>query len=68
MLRELRLPISADVLGGATPAATAGISLASAAQFRRRLIASGVIEPAGRGKVRFVLPSLQKYLQSSDQD
>ena len=32
--------------------------------YKRRLIQSGIIEPAGRAKVRFAIPFLQEYLLS----
>ena len=34
-------------------------------RYRGRLIAEGVIEPAGRGKVRFALPGLRAYLEEA---
>jgi hypothetical protein len=40
-----------------------GTTTQQAAQQRLRLIRSGVIEPYGRGKVRFQMPLLRKYLQ-----
>ena len=43
----------ADSLGGANVSA-----------YRARLIAAEIIEPAGRGRVRFALPGLRTYLRS----
>jgi len=58
---------------GATSEATAvatsdvaqrmGVSVDYAQKYRRRLIDSGVIRPAGRGKVAFAVPLLAAYLQ-----
>ncbi|MCL1897983.1 MAG: ATP-binding protein [Micrococcales bacterium] len=39
-----------------------GITPANAGQYRLRLIKQGLIEPYGRGRVRFALPLLQDYL------
>jgi hypothetical protein len=36
--------------------------------YRRRLIAARVIEPAGRGRVRFAIPYLRDYLLSEDDE
>jgi hypothetical protein len=40
----------------------------NASQYRLRLIAAEVIEPAGRGKVRFTLPGLREHLRPSAPD
>jgi hypothetical protein len=32
-------------------------------QYRSRLIVAGIIEPAGRGRVRFTIPYLREFVQ-----
>jgi hypothetical protein len=40
-----------------------GVDANYASQYRLRLIAAGLIEPAGHGKVRFVLPHIRDWLR-----
>jgi len=40
-----------------------GVSISYASQYRRRLIAAGVIEPYAHGQVDFAVPYLKDYLQ-----
>jgi hypothetical protein len=61
-LRALAAEPDADV--AATSLATAlGVSRGTITGYRRRLIAAGVIEPAGRGRLRFALPGLRDHLR-----
>ena len=43
-----------------------GVTVDYAQKYRKRLIDAGVIEPAGRGFVRFAVPYLQSYLSAGD--
>ncbi|MCH1866076.1 ATP-binding protein [Nocardioides sp. CFH 31398] len=43
-----------------------GVTHSYGSRYRQRLILAGMIEPVGRGRVRFALPYLAEYLESLD--
>ncbi|MDR3360404.1 MAG: ATP-binding protein [Bifidobacteriaceae bacterium] len=47
-------------------AARLGVTLGYAGRYRARLIAAELVEPAGRGLVRFAMPFLGDYLRGAD--
>lgn len=57
MAQDLHLSQMADL------AQRLGVSLKYASVYRARLIAAGVIEPAGRGQVRFAIPYFGEFLR-----
>lgn len=43
-----------------------GVSAAFSQTYKRRLLQAGVIETAGRGKIRFAIPMLREYLRENE--